>query len=384
MKFRVKKWMEPKSTVRVMVILASAFLAICVIGSFTYLFAQDATRWGKFPPNTKVCGVDVSGLSKQDAVTKCETELKDIANTPVTLTLDGAKYQAAPDALGLHLDYSKMVDQAYDQAWTPNVLERMFRSFTNRPTKVNGIIIAENSDALVSQFVTKVFTEVNRPPRNAYVDVTSGAPVIVQARDGYAATAESIRQEVVDAENSKTRTIEIQATKTPASFNADAFNKLIVVVLDQHMLYLYDKQTPVAQFPIACGQPAYPTPVGQWQVVSKQMNPTWYNPHSAWSSTMPETIGPGYSNPLGIRAMALDASGVLIHGSSNDGSIGTSASHGCMRMHMPDVVKLFDMVEQGIPVYIIHAAGNPGFDVTATPSWMKRRGTPQNTNLTGD
>jgi lipoprotein-anchoring transpeptidase ErfK/SrfK len=86
---------------------------------------------------------------------------------------------------------------------------------------------------------------------------------------------------------------------------------------------------------------------------------------------MPDTIGPGYSNPLGVRAMPLNASGVLIHGTSNDGSIGTSASHGCIRMHMPDVIKLFDMVEIGTPVYIIQSAGNPGFNVAQTPTWRK-------------
>jgi lipoprotein-anchoring transpeptidase ErfK/SrfK len=86
---------------------------------------------------------------------------------------------------------------------------------------------------------------------------------------------------------------------------------------------------------------------------------------------MPERIGPGYSNPLGIRAMPLNASGVLIHGTSNSGSIGSSASHGCIRMRMNEVVQLFDLVEVGTPVYIVHSAGNPGFDVTRTPSWRK-------------
>jgi len=90
------------------------------------------------------------------------------------------------------------------------------------------------------------------------------------------------------------------------------------------------------------------------------------------------------SNPLGLRALPLDASGVLIHGTSNDGSIGTSASHGCMRMHMPEVIKLFDMVPVGTPVYIILAPGNPGFNVATTAPWMNRSGKPGAIQYTGD
>jgi lipoprotein-anchoring transpeptidase ErfK/SrfK len=380
----VKAWISSRSTVRATLVIGVVFLGLLVVGLAGFLFVQDMTRWGKFPPGSKVSGVSVSGLSKADAVAKCKQELLPIEQKPVTLTLDNLKYAAQPAELGLHLDYAKMVDEAYQQAWAPNPLIRMYSSFINRPRAVNGILMADNNDAMVSQFVDKVTKDVNQSPRNAYVDVTNGTPVFVEARNGYQVPADTIKKEVVAAENSKTRTVEIQATKTPATFQASQFKKLIIVSLAQHQLTLYDRDKPIAQFGIACGQPAYPTPVGQWQIMGKQMNPPWYNPHDAWSTTMPETIGPGYSNPLGLRAMPLDASGVLIHGTANDGSIGTSASHGCMRMHMPDVIKLFDMVTVGTPVYIIQGPGNPGFNVAATAPWMQRTGKPGAVQYTGD
>jgi lipoprotein-anchoring transpeptidase ErfK/SrfK len=381
---RVKAWLSSRSTVRVTLTIGVTFFVLLVLGLAGFLFVQDMTRWGKFPPGSKVSGVRVSGLSKADAVAKCKKELLPIEQKPVTLTLDNLKYTAQPDQLGLHLDYAKMVDEAWQQAWAPNPLIRMYSSFINRPRAVNGIIMADNDNALVQQFVDNISKDVNQPPRNAYVDVTNGTPVFVEARNGYVVSADTIKQEVVTAENSKTRTIEIKAEKTPAAFTADKFRKLIIVSLSQHMLTLFDRETPIAQFPIACGMPAYPTPVGQWQIVGKQMNPTWYNPHNAWSASMPETIGPGYSNPLGLRALPIDASGVLFHGTANDGSIGTSASHGCMRMHMPDVIKLFDMVAVGTPVYIIQGPGNPGFNVATTAPWMIRTGKPGAVQYTGD
>jgi lipoprotein-anchoring transpeptidase ErfK/SrfK len=365
----MRDWFSERSTVGAMLVVGAVLLALLVVGGLGFFFAQDVTRWGKFPPGTVVAGVDVSGLSKQDAVAKCERELQSVAQKPVALTLDGVSYSAAPEELGLHLDYTRMVDAAYKRAWAPNIFERMFRSLVNRPKSVNGALIAENDQTLLSQFVQRVTTEVNQQPRNAYVDVTSGAPVIVPARAGYQVDGRVIEEEVVAAENSKSRTIEIKAAKTPAQLNDDIYHKLIIIDTAGHLLTLYDREQPLAQYSIACGQPAWPTPVGQWQVVSKQMNPTWINPHSSWSASMPDRIGPGYNNPLGLRAMALNAAGVLIHGTANDRSIGTSASHGCIRMHMPEVIQLFDMVEVGTPVYIIRSAGNPGFDVTETPTW---------------
>lgn len=381
----MKEKLSNRSTIGVSLILGGTFLVVALLGLLGFLFVQDATRWGKFPPLSKVSGVNVSGLSKADAIAKCEGELKDVASRPVVMTLDGEKYSATPEQLGLRLDYTKMVDNAYEQAWSPSIFERMFRSFTDRPKTVNGLIAIQNDDALVTRYVASVSEQVNQAPRNAYVDVTSGSPVIVKSRNGHQIAESVIRDEVGQALNSKNRTVAIQATRTPASLNDGIFKRLIVINLSQHMLYLYERQTLVVQYPIACGQEAYPTPVGQWEIIGKQLNPTWTNPHSAWSSSMPESIGPGYSNPLGLRAMPLNASGVLIHGTANDGSIGTSASHGCIRMHMPDVIALFDQVQVSTPVYIIRGAGNPGFDVAATPSWRLKEETAKATpNYTGD
>jgi len=53
--------------------------------------------------------------------------------------------------------------------------------------------------------------------------------------------------------------------------------------------------------------------------------------------------------------MGLSASGVGIHGTNNDASIGYSVSHGCIRMRIPDAEWLFSRVPLGTPVFIIPA-----------------------------
>jgi L,D-transpeptidase ErfK/SrfK len=81
---------------------------------------------------------------------------------------------------------------------------------------------------------------------------------------------------------------------------------------------------------------------------------------------MPARIAPGPNNPLGQRALALDAPAILIHGTPDRSSIGFSVSHGCIRMLPENEQELFDSVEVGTPVVIVHAA--PAKDRLADPT----------------
>lgn len=105
------------------------------------------------------------------------------------------------------------------------------------------------------------------------------------------------------------------------------------------------------RFPVACGQPAYPTPTGSFTVVEKVKDPSWIPPDSPWAREA-ETIPPGPSNPLGTRWIGLSWGGVGFHGTNADWSIGSASSHGCLRMHIYDVEALYDMLKEGTPVTI--------------------------------
>jgi lipoprotein-anchoring transpeptidase ErfK/SrfK len=105
-------------------------------------------------------------------------------------------------------------------------------------------------------------------------------------------------------------------------------------------------------FRVATGQAAYPTPAGTFQIVVKWRNPWWYPPDSPWAAGK-KPIPPGPGNPLGTRWMGLSAPGVGIHGTPDAASIGYSASHGCIRMHIPEAEWLFQRVRIGTPVKIL-------------------------------
>jgi len=369
---RSATWLGNRKLSRLMALVATILLVTLVVGLLAFLLIQDKLAYGTFPAAVSIVGVDVSGLTRTEAVARLERDLKGVADKPLAIKVDQETYQITPREIGVTLEYDKMVDEAYERAWSVPIYERAARRFMNKPKTIKVDLLASQDDTLVRDFVSRAINQVNRHPKDAYVDVTSGAPVIVKAQDGRQADFDELLAATKQALGTTKRTVNARVDRVPPVIVDSMFGKFIIINLAAFSLTLYNREQPLAQFPVACGSPSYPSPAGMWKVVEKQRNPSWKNPGSAWAKSMPAYIPPGPGNPLGTRALALNASGVLIHGTSNSGSIGSPASHGCIRMRMPDVEALFEMVEANIPVYIIRGPGNPGFDVTRRPEWWAR------------
>ncbi len=135
------------------------------------------------------------------------------------------------------------------------------------------------------------------------------------------------------------------------SFSIDTTK--LVLSLSQRKIFLYRNGELLKTYPCAVGRAGFATPKGHWRVVGKRKNPAWYNPRSPWSANMPAIIPPGPSNPLGTRAIELNAPAIRIHGTPNPSSVGRAVSHGCIRMYRNDVEELFDEVTMGVPVAIV-------------------------------
>jgi lipoprotein-anchoring transpeptidase ErfK/SrfK len=132
------------------------------------------------------------------------------------------------------------------------------------------------------------------------------------------------------------------------------FGPVVVIRRGANELRYYEGTTLVRSFGVATGQAVYPTPTGQFRIVDMQRDPWWRPPDSPWAKGL-KPIPPGPGNPLGTRWMGISAPGVGMHGTPDDASIGYSASHGCIRMHIPDAEWLFEHVRIGTPVIITDA-----------------------------
>ncbi|MCU1449853.1 MAG: hypothetical protein JWP02_2023, partial [Acidimicrobiales bacterium] len=199
---------------------------------------------------------------------------------------------------------------------------------------------------------------VANSPKNSRHDTSTGFVKITPDSAGRALDVDKAKSILTEGVQHGDKKIYLPVVHTAAAVRSDAFSQVILVRTGENKLYLYKNGQVSKTYDVATGRKEFPTPTGQFRVVSKQTNPSWHNPHSDWSKSMPETIGPGPTNPLGTHALALSASGILIHETPDVGSIGTSASHGCIRMRGGDELDLFNQVSTGIPVVILNA-GTP-------------------------
>ena len=136
--------------------------------------------------------------------------------------------------------------------------------------------------------------------------------------------------------------IEIAAILTLSAADALAEQKRIIVSIPDRKLLLLDGSRVVKIYDIAVGTPATPSPAGEFRIINRVPNPTWFG--------RGKVVGPGAQNPLGSRWLGLSAKGYGIHGTNAPASIGKAASHGCIRMRKHDIEELFDLVDVGVPV----------------------------------
>jgi lipoprotein-anchoring transpeptidase ErfK/SrfK len=124
----------------------------------------------------------------------------------------------------------------------------------------------------------------------------------------------------------------------------DDSNRTVLVSLVDRKLAVIEDGVVVATFQVAVGADVSPSPTGEFKVVSRVENPTYYHPGTV--------IPAGKNNPVGTRWLGLSQKGYGIHGTNAPGSIGRAASHGCIRLRNSDVEKLFTMVQVGDTVKI--------------------------------
>jgi lipoprotein-anchoring transpeptidase ErfK/SrfK len=206
-------------------------------------------------------------------------------------------------------------------------------------------------------FVNRLDRRYSRPARDARVFLRRLRPHVTKARKGYDVLQRRTRTSLKEAiRASKRGPIAVQYRYILAHVLRRNFGPVIVIRRGSHRLYLYTR-SPLrfrASFGVAVGQAIYPTPLGKFTIVTMQRNPWWYPPNTSWAAGS-SPIPPGPGNPLGTRWMGLSAGGVGIHGTPDASSIGYSASHGCIRMRIPDAEWLFEHVRVGTTVFIVAA-----------------------------
>jgi lipoprotein-anchoring transpeptidase ErfK/SrfK len=280
-----------------------------------------------------VGGVQVGGMMPYQAA-KAVTR---VYQRPLELVADEtAKVELAPRALGA----------------TSNVPKAIRRARLARPGAVVPLDV-EVSQARVRKYVERLGKRFDREAVDARIELTGLKPRAVPAQEGRIlkklATGRAIRAAFATNSRKPIRLgFEIQKPKVGSA----ELDEAVVILRGSNRLLFFDDAKLVRWFRVATGLAAFPTPLGDYEIVNMQRNPWWYPPPSDWAKDA-DPVPPGPGNPLGTRWMGISAPYVGIHGTPDAASIGYSASHGCVRMRIPDAEWLFRRVEVGTPVFII-------------------------------
>jgi lipoprotein-anchoring transpeptidase ErfK/SrfK len=324
--------------VLVVALLAAGALASAVLADG--VTPTDPTTTTAPPPVTVVpagvtlAGVAIGGLDPDTAA----QAVLDSYNRPVVLRYATTTIQASPSLFSVAVPIDSAIAKALTVA--PGT-QLALRATVDR--------------GLVRAFATKLATRFNRKSSSSRLLLRNLKPFVTPPVIGRKVDQVSVVRDLTDELVRGTREpIKVVAKLTKPPITPATIGPVIVIKRGSNRLTLYNGMHVVRQFGVATGQSIYPTPLGRFQIVVKWKNPWWYPPDSPWAKGE-QPVPPGPGNPLGTRWMGLTAPGVGIHGTPEDGSIGYSLSHGCIRMHIPQAEWLFDHVNVGTPVYIVSA-----------------------------
>jgi len=339
-------------------ILLASLLMLLIFGSVA-VYAVDAAQEDKIADGVIVAGVDVGGMSKAEARRAVAERVQEPLQKTIKVEYGHKTFKLTAEQAHARADVDAMIDEAVDASRKGNIVSRVSRSITGGKVnkEIDAVIVYDHK--AVDRLVKRVQRKVERPATNAKVDFSGTGLEKVRGKAGITLNEAGLQDAVNDELEHPTpdRIVEARVTKTKPKVGVDdlAGKYPIVVAVDRgnFKLRVYKKLKLVETYPIAVGQVGLETPAGLYHVQNKAVNPAWSVPKSAWAGDLAGTVVPGGTpqNPLKARWLGI-YNGAGIHGTSDVGSLGSAASHGCIRMAVPDVIKVYDEVPVGSPVYI--------------------------------
>lgn len=330
-----------------------ASLALLGGGSAFATYRYDRASSARILPGVRVSGIDVGGMTRDEAVRAVTSQADLMLGSDLVVRTAGASWHVTSAALGTRADVDGAVDVAFALADGMSVLSRIYHRVAGEPVEREIGLGFTYDDEKVAGFVQQAYEEVARPAVDADLRLVDGELVMRRSRPGEELRLGAAIERVRAALEGRVASVRVPMRTIEPRVTEATLGRTIVVDLSENQLYLYDGFKAIRQYRVATAAEGFSTPVGTWSVVNKVVNPSWTNPDpDGWGADMPAYIPPGPSNPLGTRALYLNAPGIRIHGTTNVDSIGTYASHGCIRMLMPEVEELYELVPIGTPVLV--------------------------------
>jgi lipoprotein-anchoring transpeptidase ErfK/SrfK len=342
-------------------LIALAFVLGIVVVLLAAMFIYDHSRRDRIAKGVTIGGVPVGGLSEAAARAKVQRELIGPLNRPVTVRFGHRKWTLDPRQAGVVVDANALVAQALSVSRKGSIFTRTFRDLFGGSVDRDVKPHVGYSLAAVRALTANVRASVDRAPRDATVSPSASGLSAVSSATGVTVKDATLGARVeraltaTGAARDVTVPTHVVQPAVTTSQLAAKYPAYIVVDRAEFRLRFYEHLKLAKTYEIAVGMEGLETPAGLHHIEWEQVNPPWYVPKKAWAGSLAGTVvPPGPADPLKARFMSFEG-GAGIHGidPSEYSSIGHDASHGCIRMRIPDVIALYEKSPVGTPVYII-------------------------------
>jgi lipoprotein-anchoring transpeptidase ErfK/SrfK len=343
--------------IAIIVAVVLATLAAASVGALAW---ADGSVAEKLPAGAKVSGVDVGGLTREQALERANRRVTALIMRPVHVQLGDKRYTLTPQKARVHVDIKWAIDRLYAAGRKGSFLARGLRKITGKKIDTNLPANVTLNRSAIGSFVGRIESRQALKPVDAGLNLTLTSVSVTPSKAGRRLAARDALMARLGRRlttNTDDRTLHAKTVAVKAKLTAekvfDANPVALTVSRNETKLRVFVRGKLVRSYTVAVGSPQYPTPTGRFVVQTKQVNPSWNVPNSAWAGSLAGQTIPGGdpNNPLVARWIGFNGS-VGFHGTNNGGSLGSAASHGCIRMAPSDVIDLYKRVSVGTPVLV--------------------------------
>jgi lipoprotein-anchoring transpeptidase ErfK/SrfK len=334
-----------------------ALVALLLLGAAAG-YAYDSSAKDKIADGVTVGGVDVGGMDEAEAKRAVRRQLLGPLRHSLRVGYDGESWELPGKSLKVRADLDAAVEEAVADSRDGGLPARLVRYVTSDDLEKQIPADVTYSRSAINQFVRKVATEVNREAQDASVEPSADSLNVVPAENGRKLRdnllTRQLQAAVLNANADHTIAARTHHTEPEVTTKevAAAYPTYLTLDRGSYTLRLWKDLKLAKTYTVAVGQEGLETPEGLYAIQEKEENPTWHVPESDWAGSLAgQDIPPGPSNPIKARWMGI-YEGAGIHGTEETESLGSAASHGCVRMAIPDVEELYDQVEVGTPIFI--------------------------------
>ncbi len=338
----------------IVVLIATLLLVLVVGGAYAY----DSSKKDQIAEGVTIGGVNVGGLDEEEATALVRRKLLAPLQGSLRVTFRKRSWELPGEKLKIRADVNAAVEEAIEDSQDGGLPGRLVRYVSGGEVEESIAPQVTYFKPAINRFVREIAEDVNREPQNADVEPSGASLNVVAGQDGLKLRDNLLEKELKaavlnarapDAVVARAHSVAPEVSKEEV---AAQYPTYLTLDRSSFTLRLWKNLKLAKTYTVAVGAEGFATPEGLYQIEAMEENPVWNVPESDWAGSLAgQSIPPGPENPIKARWMAI-YEGAGIHGTEETSSLGTAASHGCVRMAIPDVEELYEEVELGTPIYL--------------------------------